>query len=740
MSPAALLLSDQGILNQYLQGAWPTPESNRQQVFQAMRLQEPFQPDFATDSRLLEEGVVTTTSDMPVSYAEQLLGTLQYLAKPLWLRGRAIYVKEEEFEHWQQRLTIVMPLPVISFFAFSTFRDENQAKTHLSEWLKNNSCLPAPYLPALEDLAKQGLTEHHLHIMGTTESDAVWQHAISQPRHMLSDLKKASRNSHARQQLQQVNPILQFSDLYRLLRLASCLRWQLVELIQGKSLLSRARLQCICKSWPAQFSSKHPATVFTGESNSLMGEAFLLHASYQHLARTSCEIAARCLHVYLLLQSLFHRLLSQQLLDKGFKQFENVTQNELREDVERRFSQRFAQLQGMYNHRLALLEARFAPKDTAENLRALLRTLKSCYESSSLNDKTPLTLTAHFIKQKDRPEELQPCRHYLLRKRLSNQKQLLCRYLEQVPEFRDKVIAIDCAGNELHAGPDVFAPLYRDLRDKGFKHFTFHAGEEFNHILSGMRQIYEAVKFLDLKPGDRIGHATAIGIEPAFWLNRSAAEVQVEKGEWLDTLLFAHHLLLNLKDADTTNCAYTLELEIFSLAADVFDIDGLSLPALTTAWLNRWRDPLQLNESSEISDQTKALLTAWHQPRIYERSRALQSIRSDRLSLDLYRKLQINLLGILNEKQLAIEALPTSNLRISYYKKYSEHHLHRWLDPNEPVRPSVVLGSDDPGIFSTNIYNEYAHIILSSRERSGRMHCVAEALFEEGRRFGFYKN
>lgn len=99
------------------------------------------------------------------------------------------------------------------------------------------------------------------------------------------------------------------------------------------------------------------------------------------------------------------------------------------------------------------------------------------------------------------------------------------------------MISIDTEGNELHAGSEVFAPLYRDLRKQAFKYFTCHAGENFRHLLSGMRQVYEAVHVLDRRPGDRIAHATAIGIGPELWVERSSAHMQIEKSEWLYTLL-----------------------------------------------------------------------------------------------------------------------------------------------------------------------------------------------------------
>ena len=83
------------------------------------------------------------------------------------------------------------------------------------------------------------------------------------------------------------------------------------------------------------------------------------------------------------------------------------------------------------------------------------------------------------------------------------------------------------------------------------------------------------------------------------------------------------------------------------------------------------------------------------------------------------RILQNCMIDFLNSKNIAVETLPTSNVRISYYKNYKEHHLSRWLglDDKQDSRPNVVIGSDDTGIFSTNLQNEYLHIYKVLRER-----------------------
>lgn len=69
---------------------------------------------------------------------------------------------------------------------------------------------------------------------------------------------------------------------------------------------------------------------------------------------------------------------------------------------------------------------------------------------------------------------------------------------------------------------------------------------------------------------------------------------------------------------------------------------------------------------------------------------------------------------------MAIEALPTSNLRISYYRDFHEHHLFRWLgiapDTLLSVKPDIVVGTDDTGIFATNLKIEFALIADTLRQ------------------------
>ncbi|MGO4709456.1 hypothetical protein AB4Y90_10130 [Chryseobacterium sp. 2TAF14] len=74
--------------------------------------------------------------------------------------------------------------------------------------------------------------------------------------------------------------------------------------------------------------------------------------------------------------------------------------------------------------------------------------------------------------------------------------------------------------------------------------------------------------------------------------------------------------------------------------------------------------------------------------------------------------LQLEILQFMTIKEIVIETLPTSNVRIGFHKNYSTYHLLNWINWHEQGHsiPPIVLGSDDTGIFATNIYNEFANI------------------------------
>lgn len=75
--------------------------------------------------------------------------------------------------------------------------------------------------------------------------------------------------------------------------------------------------------------------------------------------------------------------------------------------------------------------------------------------------------------------------------------------------------------------------------------------------------------------------------------------------------------------------------------------------------------------------------------------------------------IQLLVLQQMHDKEIVIETLPTSNVMIGHHHSYSSYHLYNWYRwgkiEHKPI-PPIVLGSDDAGIFATNIFNEYCNV------------------------------
>ena len=189
-------------------------------------------------------------------------------------------------------------------------------------------------------------------------------------------------------------------------------------------------------------------------------------------------------------------------------------------------------------------------------------------------------LVAHFKKepedQEDRvfssslPSPALRLRWGKRRRRVRDEGMRLYRLLRRPTPITPFVVGIDACNLELATPPEVFAPVFRFLREFPIslmgdpRHFspyvsldesirklvgnrrlgmTYHVGEDFRHLLSGLRAICEVVDFLAPNPGDRLGHGTALALAPERWLDHNGFQAVVPKLEWLDTLVWVHHFL-----------------------------------------------------------------------------------------------------------------------------------------------------------------------------------------------------
>lgn len=673
----------------------------------------------------------------------------------LELKGQRVFIRLDKFVNWQQICCQLTPLLLQSGTLYKLLPTNLTAETlqHFAQTtLKENlyfTAIPSPEIPELNFLVEKegGLHDLHIHLNGATETDLLWQYILSNPFLTVKDFdSNLKKQSPAKEQAEQEE--VNFSGKLYLNRILTAIkiRRQLVA-----SLAERAELP-IRRGHPIYFcldvnpSKADPNLI-------LVAEALFYLLVMRALETSKDERFANLFHQYLLTLGMVNRFVVQQVYQFGFDQFQKITVNNFREDYEKHYTKRFYQWSGPRLNHLSFLEGRFSPKDTPAKNRKILTDIIAGWENfikgheyyhreqKSENKSTPqLRLVAHFIKTADRKYSKHGdwetvVRWKQLRVELTNKAMALI-VVKKHPKFGQYLTGIDAASNEMATPPEVFAPVFRLLKSKGF-HITFHAGEDFRHILSGLRSMYEAFTFLQLTSGDRLGHGTAAGISPQLWIERMGSCVYISQGEWLDNLIFCRYLLTN-NEKDTEKGILELIPKIESCISDMCALvyeEPFSYYALTEAWLlrqyepeiilapdklNEWNMVMRKYTDSEIGKIRKSLMhkEVRELTKIYHR----KSIRvhydkmitvsiEDPISCEGIIYIQQNILKILQSKNIVIESLPTSNLRISFYHHLNEHHIERWVNPVEKSkRPSVVLGTDDTGIFCTNIYNEYAHV------------------------------
>jgi hypothetical protein len=133
-------------------------------------------------------------------------------------------------------------------------------------------------------------------------------------------------------------------------------------------------------------------------------------------------------------------------------------------------------------------------------------------------------------------------------------------------------------------------------------------------------------------------------------------------------------------------------------------------------------------------------------PELWERSESLMSDKANYLEAETYVRLQQALMGEVAKRKVAIETLPSSNVRIGPYATYLEHHALRWMGISGfkvEGDPEIVvcLGSDDPGIFAGDLSGEFYHLHCVLRQQNIGDRAALDALAalnERGRQYGFH--
>jgi len=320
---------------------------------------------------------------------------------------------------------------------------------------------------------------------------------------------------------------------------------------------------------------------------------------------------------------------------------------------------------------------------------------------------------------------------------------------------------IDVATDELGIPNWVLAPLMRYVKDVSRQacaylaakekvivppfRTTAHSGEDYIHLLGGLRRVDETVDYFNMSQGDRLGHAISLGVNPTVWAEqtRGVAMTCIERlfdlaWEWKFTTL-------NKVEIQASRLQYVLN-EIEKQSKAIFDI--AVQPPVVVAFVDLlyteqrqtkfYREPWDTSPGNKKLKPEQQLLKQYLiDP--YTFAQGQKTILIDpSTEAEVLNKLQFKLRQKIGKLGITVEINPSSNLLIGNMADLKDHPLWRLNPPqHESDLPpiSVCIGSDDPLTFATSTREEY-QIVYDTLTLSGLTDAQARSWLEDAREAG----
>ena len=395
--------------------------------------------------------------------------------------------------------------------------------------------------------------------------------------------------------------------------------------------------------------------------------------------------------------------------------------------------------------------------------------------------------TLHFGKSNEKFQKGK-CRHSKLRKKIESQAKAIweARRIKKY-QIYDRILGIDACASELDCRPEVFGTVYRFLQDYDTYDMnqdgmlyrqlkaTYHVAEDNYDIVDGLRAIDEAITFLNLRSGSRIGHATLLGfnVDRYYDINNPVsmpAQNFLDNIVWMyffirqnnivfeeSALLFAYFnekfnehfhnifgydiqpVFVNTKIEEAGKKNYVLlsdDVKCSRCETCKFDIYHYYL-----SYLLRGDDPelyksgymcdtYTISEEYRVCTSLSRMKTARKSfEAIYlnylyhygDRVKEYSSKKIQEILPEYFVKavslVQYEMKRKVSNEGIAIETNPTSNMFISAIKDYSEHPILSFYDirPDDSdgnIQLQVSINTDDKSVFSTSLSNEYAYLLF----------------------------
>lgn len=522
----------------------------------------------------------------------------------------------------------------------------------------------------------------------------------------------------------------------------------------------------------------------------LSGERWLLYEMFRRSEKKDNSLREdvyNLFYVYILLKEKIRGELIQSNDWIGFENFAEYqgrtgyfAREERLEDLKAKMA-----VYSCFKQNIESLELRITPGNTAyDNYREISK-LEQIFNPEGEQDyRDKYYYVIHFIKQPDQEDlyfNFCDFRHAKLRRELKKKTLAFLNFRREYPTEAKRVFGIDAASAEIGCRPEVFAQCFRTLRnDTCFSYTlhgeeklpqlksTYHVGEDFLDIIDGLRAIDEAIVFLDLDCGDRLGHALALGVSVEEWYQEKGYHISLSKQDYLDNVVWFYHAIIRYKIDGLENLKQHFESEFRKYFEDIYamymDVRYLKeiqkargeqghrgtmtfdIHAYHDAWKLRgdapelYRQGYYFDDGQHIAEFEKDAVNYKFPPnfdirfrneaamiyhfyhynsQVRQSGNAIIDLKVDLEYVRGVKKVQAAMQREIGIRGIGIETNPSSNYMIGSFDKYSKHPIIKWFNEGltfdmKALQASpqlwVSINTDDQGIFNIKLENEYAFI------------------------------
>lgn len=458
------------------------------------------------------------------------------------------------------------------------------------------------------------------------------------------------------------------------------------------------------------------------------GERRLLYAAFRHIFEGDKLLISHLLYRYLLIKSKIRAEMVQINANVGFANFALFEQ---KKEIFIENYKEYADLLfilPMYevrNHYFQdELETRIAPQDSYWKIRRRYNHIKKLQERWNVSV-ADYRLIYHFIKKKENTDRsFGLCRNFHTREEIKKQTTALFKL--QQKKSVDKFIGIDAANSEFFCRPEVFSQAFERLSSCHINR-TFHVGEDFYDLADGLRAIDEAIHFLNLNRGDRLGHCLALGMQPQSYYAEHDYHLIIPRQILIDDIVW-----LKMKSMEWN---VQIPPRIDKQIIELFNSENgnqMSMVDYYEAMQLRKEDP---RKYIHVERDAQHIYQSYHfDPRQQKNGEIIEDFKIYPEYVSLIQKMQDKMIEYIEDKQLIIECCPSSNVKIGQLKHYDCHPIFRFCDVrNEGLHHlTVTINTDDLGIFYTSLPREYELLslaLLKKKDKDGELSYKSQEVY-----------